>query len=144
MSTDTARLIICERTGDWAVSLRRELADAGVRIWETRTLVQCWDLLAEFPNSFAIVEFSSANADDLLRRMDRSRRVFPEARIAVVAERALAEYQWLARESGAVHFTCSPRQLGPLTKMACRHLARAPVVPQCLAERIWAGLPWSQ
>ena len=51
-----ARLIVCERTGRWAVALRRELADAGVRVWETRTLADCWNELAESPASFVVLE----------------------------------------------------------------------------------------
>jgi hypothetical protein len=64
------------------------------------------------------------------------------AEVAVVAARSLAGWQWLVREAGAVHFSCSPRQLGPLAEMACRHLASVPLPPQSLTDRILAGLPW--
>ncbi len=142
MSVPPARLIVCERTGRWTVALRRELAEMGVRIRETRSLAECWDVLGESPCSFAVLELTVAGVDDLLGRMARLGWDFPLARVAVVADRDLADYQWLAREAGAVHFVCSRRQLGPLAQLACRHLARAPVVPQGLAQRIWATLPW--
>jgi len=142
MTVDKARLIVCERSGRWAVALRRELAEAGVRVWETRSLPECRSLLAESPCSFVILELTSAVAEELLQYMTRLERDFPRTKAAVVAARGLAEHQWLMRESGAVHFTCSPRRLAPLAETACRHLAQAPVAQQSLVERIWASLPW--
>jgi hypothetical protein len=138
-----ARLIVCERTGRWAVALRRELAEAGVRVWETRTLDDCWSELAESPASFVVLELGS-NVAGLLDRMARQPRQFPMARLAVVADRSLAEYDWLTREAGAVHFACSPRQVGTMAQLACRHLAQVPPPSQSLTDRIWAGLPWGE
>jgi hypothetical protein len=140
-NTNPVRLIVCERTGRWAVGLRRELAE-GLRIHETRTLPQCWEALAETPAAFMVVELRPAWLDDLLRRMAGMARRFPSAEVAVVADRSLAAYEWLAREAGAVHFTCSPRQLTPLAALAARHLATIPIPQQSFAERIWASLPW--
>ena len=51
-----ARLLVCERTGRWAVALRRELAEVGVRVWESRTLDFCWNELAASPASFLVLE----------------------------------------------------------------------------------------
>lgn len=136
-----AKLIVCERTGRWAVALRRELADAGVRVWETRTLADLRDELVENPASFAVVELGS-NVAGLLRLLASQPRRFPGVRVAVVADRERAEYELLIREAGAVHFVTSPRQAGLLARLACRHLAEAPAPQQTLAERIWSGLPW--
>jgi hypothetical protein len=138
-----ARLIVCERTGRWAVALRSELAAAGVRVWETRLLDDCWSELAESPASFVVLELGG-NVADLLRRMARQPRDFPAARLAVVADRSLAGYQWLMREAGAVHFLCSPRQIAPLAQLARRHLAQVPPPSQSLTEQIWANLPWGR
>ena len=138
-----ARLLVCERTGRWAVTLRRELADVGVRVWETRTLDYCWRELAASPASFVIVELSG-DIGTLLRRLARLGCEYPAARAAVVADRRLAQYEWLLREAGAVHFLCSSRQVGPLAQLACRHLAQVPPPPQSLTERIWATLPWGE
>jgi len=137
-----ARLIVCERYGHWAQGLRRELAAADVRVYETRSLDECWQVLAEAPASFVLVELTAPSADGLLSRMARLGRDFPLARMAVVADRSLAEYEWLMREAGAVHFTCSPRRLGPPAGVARRHLAQAPRPPETVDQRIWAGLPW--
>ena len=142
--TAAGRLLVCERTGQWAGALRRELAASGVEIGETRSLAECWDALAASPASFLVVELTRAGAEDLLGRMVRRERDFPLAQVAVVAARCLADWQWLVREAGAVHFTCSPRQLSVLAELACRHLAGIPAPPQRLTDRIWAGLPWGK
>jgi hypothetical protein len=139
-----ARLIVCERWGSWAVAMRRELAAAGLRVYETRNLADCWEMLGEAPASFAIVELSAGNVAALLRHMARLERDFPLGRVAVVADRSLSGYQWLMREAGAVHFTCSPRQLAPLARLAAGHLAEAPAPRPNLTGQIWAGLPWGK
>ena len=140
---DPARLIVCERMGRWAVALRRELADAGVRVWETRTFADCWEELADSPASFVILELGP-DVEGLLRRLTRRSREFPAARTAVVADRRLTDHQWLMREAGAVHFVCSLRRVGPLAQLACRHLAQVPPPQQSLTERIWSNLPWGK
>ena len=138
-----ARLIVCERTGCWAVALRRELAGAEIRVWETRTLADCWTELAQSPASFLVLEMGR-NVAELLGRMARLPREFPAARLAVVADRSLAGYEGLMREAGAVHFVCSLRQVGLLARLACRHLAQVPPPQQSLTERISANLPWGK
>ncbi len=136
-----ARLVVCERSGCWAIALRRELADAGVRVWETRTLADCFEELAESPASFAVVELAG-DAAGLLGYLARQAREFPRARLAVVADRRFTGYEGLMREAGAVCFLCSRRRIGRLAQLACRHLAQVPPPQQNLTERIWASLPW--
>ena len=65
-------------------------------------------------------------------------------RFAVAADRDLASYKWLMLEAGAADFICSVRKTGALARTACRHLAQVPSLPQSLAERIWANLPWGR
>jgi len=137
------RLIVCERTGRWATALRRELTASGVRVWETRTLDDCWKELAESPAAFVVLELTK-NMDGLLRLLARQPREFPSARLAVVAKRSLAGYEDLMREAGAVHFLTSPRQTGLLVRLACRHLSQVPPPQQSLTDRIWASLPWGE
>ncbi len=136
------RLVVCESAGHWVVALRRELG-AAVRIHQTHTIDQCWQVLVDAPASFAVVELTGGNADLLLERMLRLNRELPLCRVGVVADRNLADCQWLIREAGAVHFTCSPRRLKPLAELARRHLDRAPVHKQSPTRRIWANLPWA-
>jgi hypothetical protein len=138
-----ARLIVCERSGHWAVALRRELAEAGVRVWETRTLADCRNQLTESPASFVVLELAG-ELSTLLRFMRRQPREFPAARLAVATEDSRAGHEWLMREAGAVHFLCSPRQARLLARLACRHLAQVPPPSQSLSERIWSNLPWAE
>lgn len=139
---DVARLIVCERSGRWAAALRREMGGAGTLIQEARSLRGAWDLLDGSPASFVLVELTRPGVADLLRRMARLQRDYPLARVAIVADRRLGSFEWLMREAGAVHFTCSPRQLGPVFWLACRHLAQSPPPRRSAAERILASLPW--
>lgn len=139
-----ARVIVCERSGRWAADLRRELG-GGVPLRETRSLAECWEALAEAPASLLVIELARGNMDGVLARLARLGDDFPLARAAVVADRSLADYQWLLREAGAVYFTCSPRQLAPLADLTARHLAQAPAPPPLgTTEQIWASLPWKQ
>ena len=136
-----ARLLVCEQTGAWAVALRRECSGE-LRMEETRSVTHCWELLAEAPASFAVAEFTEGNVEILLDRMARLQRDLPLVRVAVVADPDLADYRWLLREAGAVHFTSSKRRLGPLARLVQRHLHRAPEPRRDLTEQVWASLPW--
>jgi hypothetical protein len=136
------RLLVFERTGQWATGLRRELAESGLRVRELRTLDDCETELAEAPASFLVLELTPRNLASLLAALPRWRKEYPALRVAAVAGRELAPFEWLMREAGAVHFSCSPRQLSALARIIVRHGAQVPPPPQSLAERLWAGLPW--
>lgn len=137
-----ARWIVCERSGRWAIGLRREAGAAGIRLYETRSLADAWSMLEQFPSSFLVAELTLANVQTLLDHMAGLRRAYPLARIAVVAERSLAEYEWLAREAGAVWFAASPRELRPIAVIAERHVRLAPVPAGDFVQEIWDALPW--
>lgn len=140
--TPQRRLIVCERSGEWAVALRRELGEAGPRVYETRSLPECWQSLAGHEASFLLLELSPATVDDLIARLASLEREFPAARAVVVAERSLADYEKLLREAGAVHFVSSPRLLGEVAELARRHFAQSPRSRRPLMEEIRARLPW--
>ena len=140
---DPPRLIVCEQGGRWAVALRGHLGDSGPRLYETRSLAECWAMLCRCPASFLIVEVTWANAEALAQRMAQFERHYPLARMAVVAGRDLAGLEWLLREAGSVHFATSPRHAGSLAQVVCRHLARMPKLKQTYVQRVWAELPWS-
>ena len=149
-----ARLVVCERTGRWAAALRGVIGrlvgrgEGGthfahkLRVYETRSLGECWAMLADSPASILVVELTPAALDPLLERMASMEREYPLARVAIVAERPLAPCEWLLREAGAVYFTTSPRALAPLADLVRRHLDEAPLPCLEMTERIWATLPW--
>ncbi len=140
----TGRLLACERTARWAIALRRELAETGIRVWETRTLGDCGTLLGESPASFIVLELNKKNIEKILGFIRDWQMEFPSFRFAVAADRDLAPYKWFMLEAGAAEFICSIRKIGALARTACRHLARVPPLPQTLTDRIWASLPWSR
>ncbi|MBN2580123.1 MAG: hypothetical protein JXB10_14125 [Pirellulales bacterium] len=142
--TNPSRLLVCERTGRWAAALRRELADSGLRVWELRTWDDCDSELAAAPASFLVLELAPRRLAAALAALPRWRKGYPAMRAAVVAERDLASCEWLLREAGAVHFLCSPRQLGALARIVLRHAAQVPPPHQTLSQRLWAGLPWGR
>jgi len=136
------RVIVCEHSGRWAVALGRQLGPSGPRVHQTRSLAECWEMLAGATASFVIVEATRANLQTLLDRIAQSGRQFPLARVGVVADRGLAAAEWVLREAGAVHFAVSPRRLGPLAQVAHRHMAQVPRPKQTFTQQVWAELPW--
>lgn len=136
-------VIVCERTGRWAVALRRELGSE-LRMHETRSLTEAWGVLKRCPAAFVVVELTRTNADALLARLARTERDHPRARVAVVAGRELLNGQGLMREAGAVHFVVSARELTPLAHAIRRHCEQVPLPKRSLAEQVWAELPWGR
>jgi hypothetical protein len=139
-----AKLLVYEKSGFWATAVQRELGDSGVRVWETRTLDDCEDLLNESPASFLVIELRKEKIREILDRITFWQDAFPLFRFSVVADRELIDYRWLMQEAGAAIFICSPRKAADLVATACRHLAQVPPATQSFSERIWASLPWGR
>jgi len=137
-----AQWAVCERSGAWAIALRREAAHLDLHLYETRSLADGWAVLEQSPASFLVAELTLANADALLARMAGLERQFPRARVAVVAERSLAEYEWLLREAGAVWFATSPRELKPMIAIVQRNMQLTPLPARDLTQQVWDSLPW--
>ena len=123
---ETARFIVCEKTGQWATAFRRAGFAAGVRVCETRSLDQCWRELDASPASFLAVELTAGNLESLLARLAALGGSHPAAGAMVIASRGAVRYEWLLREAGAVHVLFSPRRAASAVGLATRHLARAP------------------
>jgi hypothetical protein len=144
----TARLIVCERTGQWAAAFRRELAmprgaASVVPLHESRGLADCASLLEHWPGSLAAVEvtkdYFAAALDwtaDMVAR-------YPAARIVILSRLEVVAAEWVLREAGAVHIVRSPRHVKSVTQLAVKQLAQAPRVEQSYVEAIMASLPWS-
>jgi hypothetical protein len=139
---EAARFIVCEKTGQWAVAFRRATFDLGVRIYETRSLAECWEELDASPASFLAIELTESNIESLLARLVDLGRRRPAACALVLASRGKEPYEWLLREAGAVHVLFSPRRVTSAVRLATRHLTRAPKEERTLSESVWARLPW--
>jgi len=137
----TALLIICERTGTWAAALRRALADR-VKLRETRSLEACESELSTAPQSILALELNATNVERVLDLLARLAWQAPQARAIVLADRRWRAYEWLLREAGAVHVVTSRRDLGSVADLVAAHVARLPVRPASVTQRIWDALPW--
>ena len=137
-----ARVIVCERTGQWAGTLRRVLSESRDRICETRSLNACWEELARSPASLLALEVTARNGELLVQRLLELPRRFPQARAIVLGEAGWARYEWAVREAGAAHAVFAPRRLPAAARLIARHLALAaqPALP--LREAVWQRLPW--
>ena len=139
-----ARFLVCEKTGRWAVALRRESAGRQVRVYETRSLADCRRELESSPASFVAAELTVAGAEKLIAWIDGVSRELPQVRVAVLADREAASWDWPSREAGAIGFTCSPRRLAPILRMARRHLAAAPEAELTFREQVEQRMPWQR
>jgi len=143
-------LVFCERSGRWAVAWRRLWARTlpgrsganSIRVVETRSVSECLETLAELPAAFVAIELTAKSADKALELLFELMTRFRDSAAAVLAENELAEYEWLAREMGAVHFVASPRHLPSLVEMVRRHAERTPAPDLGLRQEIWSRLPW--
>ncbi|HUY32163.1 MAG TPA: hypothetical protein VMV69_05235 [Pirellulales bacterium] len=152
---EPANLVFCERTGRWAVAWRRAwtLALRGgsgagrgenrrLRVVETRGVSECRETLAAMPAAFVAIELAPASAGAALELLAEVTAKFRGSAAAVLAQAELAEYEWLARELGAVHFVASPRQLPSLVGVVRRHAQRTPAPELEMRQEIWSRLPW--
>jgi hypothetical protein len=139
-----ARCIVCERSPKWAVALRGPLQEAGVRVYETRTLDDCWQESGPCPASIVGLEATPANLVELVAWMKRFAAVYPRGRVIVMGQRGMESGQWLLREAGAVHVVFSPRNWQPVVRIIRRHLAAHSGAERSDRERFWQRIPWPQ
>jgi hypothetical protein len=139
---ECARVVVCERTGHWAVALRRLLAPAGRRVYQTPSWEDCWDELRRSPASAVVLELTPQNDTLVLERLLRLKRQFPQACPVVLGDSGLARYEWAARAAGAVHVVFAPRRLPAAARFIERHLDQAPQPELSFREAIWRRLPW--
>jgi hypothetical protein len=109
---------------------------------ETRTLDECRAELVLAPAGVAALEFTAAKADDTAAFVTEVASRFPSARVVVLADRGLAEHEWLLRELGAAAWTDSPRELAAIVEVTRRHLASSAAPRPGLREQMLARLPW--
>ncbi len=138
----SARIIVCEKTGQWAIALRRLLARSGHRVHETRSWPECWAELERHPASLLVVEMTAQTVELMLARLTDLPHRFRHARMVVVGDRDLARYEWAVRTAGAAHAVFTPRQLPAAARLIACHLALAPQPELSLREAVWRRLPW--
>lgn len=156
-----ARILVCERTGEWAECLRRELLRSDMfatpqrtgdsmaelvlhALREIRSLPECWEELERAPHSFVVVELTRTQLESQAGFLAQIAWRYPGARTAAVGDRTLAESEGVLRELGVAAFTVSPREVQDLTTIAVRHLAAQPVPRPSPLAAIWSRLPWKR
>jgi hypothetical protein len=137
-----ARFIVCEKSGRWAVALRRALAPHGVRVYQTRSLAECRRELELSPASVAALELTGANAAQLGEWIERVSREFPGARLVVLGSEDARPWEAWMREAGAIAAAFSSRRLGPIARQTRRHLAAAPQEELSFRDEVRRRLPW--
>jgi hypothetical protein len=134
--------IVCEKSGSWAAAIRAAANQAPNFLQETRSLVQCWEALAENPSSFLVLEVRIDNFESLLEQLSELSRRWPKGQAAVVGTRRWRDCEWLFREAGAVHVQFSPRWMKPLVDLIRRHQATTLQEQPELQQAILKRLPW--
>jgi hypothetical protein len=143
----SASMILYERSGRWAASLRRHGLVARIRLVETRSLAELEEQAQENPDALLGFEFTAASVHDIVDWLSRRMADLGGKAVILFAERGMRRHELLCREAGAVHFLDSELELFALGAVVDRYLsdpafAKLDEPEQPLAERIRATLPW--
>lgn len=138
----SARIIVCEKTGRWAASLRCMPQLASVSIWETRMLSECAARLRESPASVLVVETVGDNLSDLCRWMVKQTDRFADMRSVIVFSPPGRPAEAVLRTAGAHHVVGNVVELNRLAHWIARHVAQAPSNRASVRQWTWARLPW--
>ncbi len=139
-----AKLIFCERLGDWAFHAKRILdLDPGV-VLETRALVQVEESLAASPASIVGVEVDEESIGRIVRWTLKMRKRFPHAVFFSVGRREMVCWRPYLIESGMIFLETSPRNLTVLRSVMQNHLPMASRQDDDFRRELLSRLPWSQ
>jgi len=138
------RLIICEKSGRWAVAMRRALADRTERIVEARSLRGCSRLVNLHPASIVAIEVAAANLDVVLTAVAHWRQRWPRCRVMAVVEPELVAAEVLLREAGVVAVLRATREAPAAARLVERHFAAVPAADLPLEQAILSSLPWAK
>ncbi len=156
-----ARIIVCERNGQWAAALRRTITASVTsvgplqlqnylkrgdnwysRICETRSLSECWEETERHPASLIVLELTEANAKAVALGLANVVKRFYHCRVVAVMKYSLSEYALLMREAGAVCTVLSPREMETVVAIAQLHFAEQPEPIRDFRALVMAALPW--
>jgi hypothetical protein len=137
-------LILCEKTGRWAVAFRRALADEARQMIEVRSILGCETMLAQHPASLVAIEITAGNLDAVVGAFPGWLRNFPHCRVMALAAADLASAETLLREAGAVAVLQSTRDAPAACRLIERHFEAVPATDLPLEQAIEATLPWAK
>jgi hypothetical protein len=140
----TPRVILCEKSGRWAVAFRRALAEQGELILQTRSLAEAVRQLTASPASIVAVEATAGNLEAVLAEVPQWLRRFPHCRVVGLLGTEVQAAETLLREAGAVAVLTATRDAPSATGVIRRHLESAPQSELPLEQAIERSLPWSK
>ena len=130
-------LIVCEKSGRWAVAFRRALGGEARQMIEVRSILSCETMLAQHPTSIIAIEITAANLDTLVAAVPGWLRSFPHCRVLALAEADLASAETLLREAGAVAVLHSTREAPAACRLIERHIVSGIELEQpAIAQRL--------
>jgi hypothetical protein len=137
------RLIVCEKSGNWASALRDALGKGQPRVVETRSLAACEAELAQSPASLMAIEVIEANLEAILQFLMKIHEGYHRATVvALVASEASAAAN-LLREAGAVEVITSVLDVPRVARMARRQFALAPKQEVDVQDFVAELMPWA-
>ena len=144
---DTTRLIVCEKSGEWAKRLRRSLPDRGRWIVETRSANQTLATAEKYTTSFTLLEVTANHVPRAATLIEEIQQRFPKSRISVALPpnhypSVHGETPWLIRELGVVSVLHSSRGIRSFAHLWGAHCRIHPPKEQTLRQRVFEKLPW--
>ena len=147
-ATLSPAMLLYERSGRWAASLRRHGLVAQLRLIETRSFAELAERSQEAAGALLGLELTAAKVESVLDWLSRQPAKLVRAKTLIVfAERGLRAYEMVCREAGALHFVDSELDLFALAPVIDRYLsdpafAKLDALEPPITERIRAALPW--
>ena len=136
-----ASLIVCEKSGRWALALRSTVRES-VRVVETRALSQAEQALRSAPASLVALDVAAVKLPQVVDFAIRARRDYPAARLLALLDASLESAAPLLREAGVSDIFYSPLQAAAIARLALQHVLVSPAEDRPLRESIAARLPW--
>jgi len=131
-------LVVCEKSGVWAVALRAALADDASTVIETRSFTDCEAALQT--TGMAAIEALPDDRDDLLQLIVRlASHGVP---VAVLTSASFRAWEPLLREAGALHVIYNRRQARSIARIFGRYQQQIESTPLSLEEQIKERMPW--
>ena len=137
------RLIVWEKTGEWAAALRDVMGSRQPRIVETRSLAGCETELKQSPASLLAFETTEGNLETVLGFMARIQEIFPRALVVGLLAAEADTAANLLREAGAMDVVVSVLELPRVARMARRQFAIAPKQEVDVQDFVAELMPWA-
>lgn len=144
----STRLILYEKSGEWANRLRRIRPQMAKWIIETRSLNQLAGALQHHPSSFVQVDLSHSNLGKTIQGFAEIRERYPKSLWVAAIPRA-SEHSKAANRCESIlqefGFACSirsPRDVSSLSRWWSRHCKLHPPREVTFRELVFDKLPW--